>query len=132
MRKILMPVGVALSLCAAPCAGADAPVLTLSCGGVVKNFLVSDSVPEKITRMGVLVNLSERTVSGFAHPARITEMSDASVEFSGRFEGDWYIKGTVDRITGSIGATETITNAKGIMIFGESWDLTCSPTKRVF
>ena len=101
-----MPVGVAVSLSAALCARAETPVLTLSCDGVVRNFLANDSEPEKITRMGILVNLSAQTVSGFAHPARITETSDVGVEFSGHFGDNWSIKGSVDRITGSIGATE--------------------------
>jgi hypothetical protein len=53
-------------------------------------------------------------------------------EFSGHFESNWSMKGTIDRITGSIGVSEMMLNASGVMILGESWDLTCAPTKRIF
>jgi len=110
--------------------------LTLSCDGTAKNILTTaeDDKPEKITKLGILVNLAGQTVLGFGHPARITKVDAVSVEFSahGTEISNWSINGTVDRITGSITATELSSSAKGALIFGESWDLTCKPTKRVF
>jgi hypothetical protein len=110
--------------------------LTLSCDGTAKNILATndDDKPEKITKLGILVNLADQTVMGFGHPARITKVDAVSVELKahGKDVSDWSIDGTVDRITGSITATELASSAKGALIIGTSWDLTCTPTKRVF
>ena len=92
----------------------------------------SDTKPESVTKMGVLVNLREGTVLGFGHTARIKSSDAASVDFGG--EGsDWSVQGTIDRITGSVEATTMLMNQNtNKLIMSYSWDLHCIPVKRVF
>jgi hypothetical protein len=107
--------------------------LTLSCDGKTTNMMAdSDTKPESVTKMGVLVNLREGTVLGFGHPARIKSSDAASVDFGGE-SGNWSVQGTIDRITGSVEATTMLMNQNtNKIIMSYSWDLHCSPVKRVF
>jgi hypothetical protein len=105
----------------------------LSCDGKVTNLLGESEKPEIIAKMGVSVNLREGSVLGFANPARIRRTDAVSVEFSG-VDGNWSIQGSIDRITGSVNATTMVVNRinKDKLIASNSWDLQCSPAKRVF
>lgn len=107
--------------------------LTLSCDGTTTNMMAgTDTKPESVVKMGVLVNLREATVLGFGHLARIKSSDAASVDFDGQ-GGDWSVQGTIDRITGSVTATTTMSNQKtDKLIMSYNWDLHCSPVKRVF
>jgi hypothetical protein len=106
--------------------GAEAAILTLSCDGTVTNMMWnSDNRPEPITKMGLLVNLPERTVTGFAYPARIDNSGAVYVEFSGK-NGNWSVHGTIDRSTGSVEATTTSLHPKtGQIADSYGWDLIC-------
>jgi hypothetical protein len=107
--------------------------LTLSCDGTITNMLAdSDTKPESVTKMGMLVNLREGTVLGFGHPTRIKGSDAASMEFEGQ-NGTWSAQGTIDRITGSVQATTMMMNQNNSkLILSYSWDLHCIPVKRVF
>jgi hypothetical protein len=88
----------------------------------------SDNKPEPITKMGLLINLTEGTVLGFSNPVRVTKSNAVSVSFEGRNDGksQFWMGGDIDRITGTVIAT--MTN------FGISynWELHCKPAKRMF
>jgi hypothetical protein len=134
MRWFLLAVSAAAPLWIIALSGlraAETATLTLSCDGTIKNMLSSEDKPETITKMGFLINLPDQTVMGFAHPARVKKVDAVSVGFGGK-AGNWYVEGTIDRITGSIAATEQMIDAAGKMFFGHSWDLNCTPTKRAF
>jgi hypothetical protein len=109
---------------------ADA-VLTLSCGGTVTRLTDNDKT-ERIANWGLLVNLPEHTVSGFAHVARIDMISEVLVDFSGT-SGNWSVYGSIDRITGRVSATTASRDSKtGALIDERIWDLLCKPTKPLF
>ena len=52
--------------------GTETTMFTLSCDGTMTNLVWhSDNKPEPVTKMELVVNLTEHTVTGFAFPARI-------------------------------------------------------------
>jgi hypothetical protein len=67
----------------------------------------SDHKPEPVTNMGLVVNLSEGTVTGFAFPASIYKTDATRVEFKGE-NGSWSVWGSIDRITSDVKATTTV------------------------
>jgi hypothetical protein len=105
--------------------GAEAAILTLSCDGTVTNLVWhGDHKPVPVTNMGLVVNLPEGTVTGFAFPARIYKADDVRVEFKGE-NGNWSVWGSIDRITSTGKATTTSLYPVSM----HSWDLACKPVK---
>ena len=88
---------------------AKAEVLTLSCDGTMKT---EQEQPHAITKMGLIVNFDARIVTGFTEiTARIDEVNANSISFGGTTThpsgAEWSVHGTIDRITGSLGAAVT-------------------------
>src|SRR5262249_40977061 len=82
-----------LLLLASPDAHAQAndPVLTFSCDGTLTNARASEE-REPVNKMGLVVNLGERTVSGFAGiVAQIAKVDAAGISFGG--SGDLSLPG---------------------------------------
>jgi hypothetical protein len=98
-----------------PCVGASTPgpppVLTLSCDGT-RFYMGREGVGGKewpVTKMALHVNLSERTITGFITDARISKISDeASIEFEEVSTERYFLRGSIDRITGSVFASYVI------------------------
>ena len=135
MRKITAMALLALLLLGHAVQGDETGILTLSCDGGVTSLLRnrdnSDNKPEPVTKMGLVVNFDERTVTGFAFPARIDNMDTVRVEFRGKND-NWSLWGSVDRITGGVSAITMSRHPTKSEQFTESkeWDLFCKPTKR--
>ena len=111
---------------------AETAVLTLSCDGTVTRITDDDKTRAPSPTWGLLVNLPERTVSGFAHVARIDKISEVLVDFSGT-SGNWSVYGFIDRITGRVYATTASTDSKtGRSIDERQWNLICKPAKPLF
>jgi hypothetical protein len=110
---------------------AETAVLTLSCDGTVTR-LTDDNKTERIANWGLLVNLPEGTVTGFAHVARVDMTGEVYVDFSGE-SGNWSMHGSIDRITGRVSATTASRDSKtGALIDERQGNLICKPTKRLF
>jgi hypothetical protein len=93
MSSVISITSIALLLLS----GAEATILTLSCDGTMTNLAWnSDHKPEPVTNMGLVVNLSEGTVTGFAFPASIYKTDATRVEFKGE-NGNWSVWGSIDR-----------------------------------
>jgi hypothetical protein len=64
--------------------GAETGILTLSCNGKVTSLLRnrdnSDNRPEPVTKKRLVVNLAERTVTGFLFPAHIENEDPVRME----------------------------------------------------
>ncbi|HVZ53076.1 MAG TPA: hypothetical protein VG986_13985 [Pseudolabrys sp.] len=117
-----------------------ATVITLSCDGKITDARGSEAKPEPISKMGVVVNLTERTVAGFGGIVAHIDKADAVyVSFSGQGQltapgasgnsisvGDMSVMGDLDRVTGAVSAT-TMTKATTY-----SYELFCKPTKSLF
>jgi hypothetical protein len=135
MRRILVIVLLALLLPGHGVQAAETGILTLSCNGKVTSLLRnrdnSDNKPEPVTKKGLVVNLAERTVTGFLFPAHIENEDPVCVEFRDK-NGNWAVWGSVDRSTGFVGAITMVLDPTNPEQFTESkdWDLLCEPTKR--
>jgi hypothetical protein len=131
----------------------QAATLTLACSGTITSYHVNNNAPipnnpEKETTVdkSVVVNLDERTVSGFLSdrlntgynvniPIPIKAIDTNSVQFN---EAKLYedrsfrtIGGTIDRITGQIEATDSLRFRDGTTDF-KLWHLRCKPTRPLF
>jgi hypothetical protein len=90
-----------------------------------------DSKPEPIS-MGIIVNFTARTVTGFTYPGAdfpmtITMFDDVHILFSGSNKsGNWTILGSIDRVTGDVAATSTRSR------LSTSYELKCRPAQRMF
>ncbi len=111
---------------------ATAAVLTLSCDGTMKGE--EQEKPQAIIRMGLIVNFDAGLVTGFTGiTARIDEVNDNSVSFKGTTihpsGAEWSVHGTIDRITGWLGAAVTWSNPKtNNLLMRVNYELICKPT----
>jgi hypothetical protein len=109
---------------------ADDQVITLTCDG---RITTGTGRAEPISKMGMVVNLAEQTVTFGGHIVGISGADAANVSFSGQFLSSWVgirttvsIDGSVDRVTGTLHVTELSTDHS-------LWfDLNCQPTSRLF
>jgi hypothetical protein len=111
---------------------ARAAVLTLSCDGTMKAEEKQEK-PHAITNIGLIVNFDAGVVTGFTGiAARIDEVNANSVSFKGittrPSRTEWTVHGTIDRITGSLGATVTWFNPETKLLMRMNYELTCKPT----
>ena len=90
--------------------------ITLSCDGTTKAYLKSEESINPVTKMGVIVNLAERTVSFDGHVAHIDHVDAAVIYFGGDS-----VKDTTGYIDGKTGAMTAITN----MDRNEYYELVC-------
>jgi hypothetical protein len=124
----MLLVALALILASLP---ATAAVLMLSCDGTMK--AEEQAKPHAITRMGLTVNFDAGVVTGFIEiTARIDEANANSVSFRGTTTHpsgtEWSVHGTMDRITGSLGATVTWFNPKtDTLLMRMNYELICKP-----
>ena len=109
---------------------AKAEVLTLSCDGTMKT---EQEQPHAITKMGLIVNFDARIVTSFTEiTARIDEVNAKSISFGGTTThpsgAEWSVHGTIDRITGSLGAAVTWFNpTTNKLLMRMNYELVCKP-----
>lgn len=112
--------------------------LKLACEGKVTQQ--PEGKPEPIA-MGIIVNFSHRTVLGFGFSGtiKITSMNEAIIAFEGSDPKaltqvtDWGIRGIVDRVTGILEATSTMSNLETHEVLRSTvYSLKCKPTQRMF
>ena len=96
--------------------------------------------------MGIIVNFTNSTVLGFGNPdpnedfpIKITGVNGVTISFQGKRPDnpkaatDRRIEGTIDRVTGDVNATDTLTNLKTSKIaYSTRYALKCRPTQRMF
>jgi hypothetical protein len=89
--------------------------------------------------MGIIVNFTNKTVQGFGapgvldYPVQITASNDVTVAFLGTDDRSRSsIRGSIDRVTGDVEATSTVTDAKTYNTLYLKYALKCSPTQRMF
>jgi hypothetical protein len=90
--------------------------------------------PHAITKMGLIVNFDAGVVTGFTGiTARIDEVNANSVLFEGTTihpsGAQWSVRGSIDRITGSLGAAVTWFNPRtNNLVMRMNYELICKPT----
>jgi hypothetical protein len=90
--------------------------------------------------MGIIVNFTTRTVQGFGepsfdYPVKITWADDVTIWFEGHELSETVqrtTEGTIDRITGDVGAYVASFDPKTLKTAKLSYALKCRPTERVF
>jgi hypothetical protein len=123
---------VALALLCWASLPGKAEVLTLSCDGTMKEE--EQQKPHAINKMRLIVNFDVRTLTGFTGIiANFDEVDANSVSFKGTTTHpsgtEWTVHGTMDRITGSLGANVTWFNPKADkLLMKMNYELTCKPT----
>jgi hypothetical protein len=80
---------------------AEPTVITLSCDGKLTNTKVRNA-EERITKIDLVVNFAERTVSFSGHLAGIDNADVAHISFSGENNA---VHGEINRVTGIMWAT---------------------------
>jgi hypothetical protein len=137
MRAAAVMVLAGLSTAAA----AEPAMLTLACKGRMANPTTPDDKPVPI-EMGLIINFTTRTVQGFNipgvadFPVKITAMNDVTIGFFGADPEPlppiikWTISGSIDRVTGDVGATSTASTDK--VATATTYELKCRPAQRMF
>src|SRR5215469_6789021 len=96
----------------------DPTAITLSCDGTTKAYVKSEESINRVTKMGVIVNLAERIVSFDGHVAHIDHVDAAVIYFGGNNVTD--ATGYIDGKTGVMMAT----NMDGHK-YSELYELVC-------
>ena len=110
-----------------------AEVLTLSCDGTMKAD-EEQARPQAIRKMELVVDFDAGVVTGFTGiSARIDEVSANSISFKGTTThpsaAEWSVRGSIDRITGSLGATVTWFSPRtNNILIKMNYELICKPT----
>jgi hypothetical protein len=120
-----------LVLAGAYAQAAEPTVITLSCDGTVRTDVGKDKGQrEAISKVGVVVNLAERTVSFTGYVGQIDNADAAVIEFSGNKNKTQGVNsdtgGFIDRVTGAMNATTSVGWLR------MEYDLLCKPASRVF
>src|SRR5271170_8138837 len=120
---------------------AQAGSLTLGCSGIFtstevpKVGVAGNAQKENLEDFSIVVDLKERTVSGFwQDPIPFSAVNANNVKFAQHLstpQPDKSIDGTVDRITGKTEATETVLYPNGNVTV-LTWDLYCRSVKALF
>jgi hypothetical protein len=141
MTNIIKTTAIAVLL-SAPAAhwarGAEPTVVAFSCDGRIFDARSSLAKPQPVNKMGLVVNLAERTVSGFQDVvAHIDKIDAADIAFSGTGSlsapdapgipvGSITVMGSIHRASGAVSAKTTTTAATF------TYDLLCKPANRAF
>jgi hypothetical protein len=109
--------------------------ITLSCNGSSKFTATAaeDLKPEPITNLGIIVNLTDRTVTLNQYVLPITVVNATLVAFDGQQNrgvkgASFDLSGAIDRVTGQTEVDwmyERVGN-------NSHWELTCRPATRLF
>jgi hypothetical protein len=109
-----------------------AEVLAVSCDGTMN--AEEQAKPHTITKMGLIVNFDAGVVTGFTGiTARIDEVNVNSFSFKGTTihpsGAEWSVHGTMDRMTGLVGAAVTWFNPRtNTLLMRMNYELVCKPT----
>jgi len=115
-------------------AHAQTTELTLACNG---KSAFGPKETQSINNIGVVVNLAEKTVTGFVGiVANIYKSDNTTIFFRGRetFPLETVVTGSMNRVTGSVSVVITSMGDDDTPSSTESLELTCAPTptKRLF
>jgi hypothetical protein len=126
MTRMLIVLSTLLTMiCLSSAQGEEPTVITLSCDGTTKAYVKSEESINPVTKMGVVVNLAERTVSFDGYVAHIDHVDAAVIYFGGDSVKD--TTGYIDAKTGSMMAT----NMDGHN-YSELYELVCPAATGAF
>jgi hypothetical protein len=114
-------------------------VITLSCDGTMQEDTADTR--EQVTKLGLVINFAEQTIVGFGIAAHIEILDASSIEFSGEGPivdrgakiGTLFAMGAIDRVTGIVSATTTLTSERSQKtVTAKTYYLVCNVTDRQF
>jgi len=120
-----------------PAAAQTPKVIYLSCDGTKQQDTADTR--EQITKLGLVLNLAEKTVVGFGITAHMDLLDASSIEFSGEGPlvdrgskiGTLSALGAIDRVTGIVSATTTqMLERSQKTVTGTSYYLVCKVADR--
>jgi hypothetical protein len=137
---------IAMVTCLSMTAEAADETLPLACQGTVTETMMEEEKKPEPISMGIIVNFTNSTVQGFGNPdpnedfpIKITGVNEVTISFQSKRPDnpkavtDRRIEGTIDRVTGDVNATDTLTNLKTSKIaYSTRYALKCRPTQRMF
>lgn len=104
-----------MALCAQQLHASEASYITLTCDGKVTSGTSLDPKGDPITKVGVVVNLTDHSVSFNGYVVPITKTDAAVILFEGRSQTpimntmlSTYLSGSIDRVTGARAATTLV------------------------
>jgi hypothetical protein len=130
-----------LGLLAQPATAQTPTVINLSCDGTSQIMGSPSASREPVTKVGLVVNLVDRTVTGLGAVARIDRADAASVSFTGQGPlvvggsrtGTLSLSGELDRVTGALSAMASTVSAFDNKVVGTlNYELVCKVTNRLF
>jgi hypothetical protein len=121
ITKVTVVIFLAFVVAESHAEATEPTVITLSCDGKLTNTRVSNAKPEPISKMNLVVNFAERTVSFSGHLVGIHKADVAHISFSGENNA---VHGEIDRVTGAMWAT---TDSDSTTF---AYNLLCTPTTR--
>jgi hypothetical protein len=94
----------------------------------------SDAQP--FLKFGVVLNLMQRTGTGFHPMAHIDSLDDVNVVFNGDtgtpFGGTSSVHGSIDRVTGAASVYTATYVKDGKVVAAQKYELVCNVTNRLF
>jgi hypothetical protein len=111
---------------------AEPAVITLSCDGKMTTGV--NGKPEPVSKMGLIVNLDNQTVSFSGVVVGIRKADAANIAFDGDSNDGPYmthVDGNIDRVTGSA-SFGVIVSTRSTPLTNSVYDLLCKPTTRIF
>ena len=136
MRLLIVALILAFAPATHTAQAAETKEITMSCDGTVTDPLLTNDKPKPVEKIGVVVNLDERTVSFMGYVARINAIDAANISFGGKQpepNSDFIatISGDIDRVTGSVEATIKPTDPS-LSYFRTHYSLLCRLNNRLF
>jgi hypothetical protein len=111
--------------------------LALACHGATTSSGKGYTPTTSPISMGIIVNLSDRTVQGFGYPGefeviKIISLNDVTVGFLGGHNPGHQIYGSIDRVTGEVEATSEWNDTENRTTSRTNCSLKCRPMQRMF
>jgi hypothetical protein len=130
MRWIATTTLLALLLSSAQ--GGEPTVISLSCDGTLLQIVGVEPGKPEPTKIALVVNIAEGTVSEFDVIAPIDIADDVSIIFKGE-NGLYTVNGSINRVNGATWAHTVSWKEKDKDIRSSyDWDLVCKVTNRLF
>ena len=124
-----------LSIVLATVSHAQQPtLLNFACTGKMTDAMTGDK-GQPIENLGLVVNLTAKTVSFGGYSAPFNTVDLANIYFTGKNRNtlgmDVTVDGNLDRVTGAVDVT-VITTASEKVVTTSYWNMVCKPATRLF
>jgi hypothetical protein len=123
-------------LAATQSAQAETTLLSFTCRGEISTALeVTQPATKEQDTIGLVINLTNRTVSLEGDTVPITSVDDVIVYFGGRDKDAQFgissnVVGQLDRVSGALIVSRNLSGKSSLALY--NYKMLCKPTKRLF